>query len=61
MVQDVNSAFRQISPCSTSAQLLRGRGAAYGSPAFAATLLRPVYESSFRTSKEKYDTSHNQW
>ena len=28
-------------------------------PAYAATLPRPVYESSFWTSKEVYETSHD--
>jgi len=59
MIQDANSAFRQINP-----RLLRNCyrrcSTADVSPPYAATLARPVYESSsFWTSAEAYETSHN--
>ena len=43
----------------TSAQLLHGRSAADASPAHAAPPPRPVYESSFWTSKDAHETSRN--
>ena len=50
--------FRRMSPCHTSAQLLRGHRAADASPAYAATIARTVYKSSFCASKEVCETSH---
>ena len=59
MIKDANSAFSPdqsvLNFCSTAT---RGRRAADASPAYAATLPRPVYESSFSTSKEGYETSN---
>jgi len=60
MIVDVNNGhFRQISPCWTSAQLLHGRSAADASPACAAALPRPAYESSFWAPEELHETSPN--
>jgi len=53
------SIVKSVSSFWSSAQLLHGYSAADVSPAYAATLPRPVYESFFRTSKEVYETSHN--
>jgi len=60
VIQDVNSAFlpdQSLLNFSTSAQLLHGCSVAHDSPAYAVILSRPVYESSFFTSKEIYETS----
>ena len=43
----------------TSAPLLHGRSAADLSPAYAAALPRTLYQSSFWTIKEIYETSYN--
>ena len=48
MIQDEHSA---LSPVLTSAQLLHGRS--------ASILPCPVHKSSFWSSKEVYETSHN--
>ena len=48
--QDVQSAFRQTSPRWTSAE-----------PRVVPRPHRAVYESSFWTSKEGYETSHNRF
>ena len=45
---------RLLTFCSTAAH---GRSAADVNPAYAATLRRTVYESSFQASKEAYETS----
>ena len=55
-IQDVNSSFSPDHPCFTSAQLLDDCRAADVAPPCAATLPRPVYESSFRASKKAYET-----
>ena len=60
----MNSAFspdQSVLSFRSSAQLLHGRSAADLSPAYVgrSTLPRPVYESSFWTSKEIYETSHS--
>jgi len=56
--ENVNSSFSPDLPCFTSAQLLDDcRAADVVAPPCAATLPRPVYESSFRASKKEYETS----
>jgi len=64
MIHDANSAFRQISRCSTNL-LLRYYTIAIQPisrrPAYAATAHRLVYKSSFGTSEEEYETSHDRW
>jgi len=63
MTQNVNSTFspdQSVLNFRSSAQLLRGCSAADASPALRrSTLPRPVYESSFWTSKEVHEASHN--
>jgi len=60
IIQDPNPAFSpdqsMLNFCSAATN---GRSAADASPFHAAILPRPVYQSSFLTSKEVYGTSHN--
>ena len=64
MIQKLNSAFlpdQSVLNFWSSAQLLHVRTAANVSPAYAATLPRPVYVRSFWVSEEVYQTSHNRY
>ena len=61
MIQDVNFArsvcVKLLFNCSTATR--SRRSGADVSPSHATALSRPVYESSFRTSEEEYEASHN--
>ena len=59
MIQGVNSALSPDQSMLNSRSTATRLSAADVSPAYVATIPRPVYESSFWTSKEACETSHS--